>query len=226
MLGLPSTTFVGKAFAKKAFYDHLQVSGQIKDDFVHKIERIEMAHSIQPATTNIPAGSNVIEVAVLRIELRQREIPESVLKLIAERNARKILFVCTYGEEACLAVLLKKLVVGEWAPLEGLTLDLRSDDMDAFWDSLASQVAYGDKGLGAHAISADDASDENSRPARPMTVEERFALDQKIAALKEEIARLDARCRKERQISRKKQLFAQVRELRARLAELEKEAQV
>ena len=120
-----------------------------------------------------------------------------------------------YEDEVCLVVLLKKLVVGEWRPEEGASLDLRSESMDAFWDSLASQVAYGDRGL--------EASGSSQAPA--MSVEERFARDQRIAALRNEIARLDARSRREKQFNKKNQLFAQVKELKAKLAELERKGQ-
>lgn len=227
MLGLPSTTEVGRVLPKKAFYERYQVSPQVKDDFVRKVEHFEIAHSIKPSTTNIPAGANVPEVLVLRVELRQREVPEVVLKFVAEKNSHKLLFACEFEGEVCLAVLLKKLVVGEWRPLEGLELDLRSDDMDAFWDSLASQVVYGDAGLGAGADAGAGASATASaggvQSAPAVTVEERFARDQKLAALREEIARLDARCRKEKQINKKNQLFSQVKQLKAELAALEKE---
>lgn len=215
MLGLPSTSYVGRVLPKRAFYENLKVSAQLKDDFVRKVERFEIAHSIKPSTTNIPEGEKVSEVLVLRVELREREVPEAVLKFVAENNQHKLVFACTHEGEVCLAVLLKKLVVGEWMPEEGAVLDLRSESMDAFWDSLASQIAYGDKGF--------EASGSSQAPA--MSVEQRFARDQRMSALREEIARLDARSRREKQFNKKNQLFAQAKELKAKLAELEREGQ-
>lgn len=35
-------------------------------------------------------------------------------------------------------VMLKRLVVGPWRPLDALTLDVSVSDVDAVWDSLAS----------------------------------------------------------------------------------------
>lgn len=226
MLGLPSTTQVSRSLPKNAFYGRFKMSSQLKDDFTHKVECFEIVHSIKPSTTNIPAGSTVSEVMVLRVELRQRQVPEQVLRFVAENNNHKLLFVCMFDGEMRLAVLLKKLVLSEWMPTEGVVLDLRSDNMDAFWDSLASQVAYGDKGLGASACGAvssgtdGGSSGEVGKPVA-ISVEERYARDQRIAALRDEIARVDARCRKERQIGRKNQLFAQMKQLKAQLAELE-----
>ena len=58
--------------------------------------------------------------------------------------------------------------------------------MDRVWDSLASQVAFGDVG------------------AEGATVEERLAKAAKLKALREERDKTEARCRKERQFARKK----------------------
>ncbi len=57
--------------------------------------------------------------------------------------------------------------------------------MDKVWDSLASQTAFGDAGV------------------EDTTAEERFAAAARLKALREERDRLEARCRKERQFTRK-----------------------
>ena len=75
--------------------------------------------------------------------------------------------------------------------------------MDGVWDSIASQVAYGDTGSEA------------------ATVEERFAADAKIKALREELAKTEARGRKEKQPARKNALFDQVQELKQQIAAME-----
>lgn len=76
--------------------------------------------------------------------------------------------------------------------------------MDRVWDSLASQVAFGDVG------------------AEGATVEERLAKAAKLKALREERDKTEARCRKERQFARKNELFRQIRALEKQVEELEK----
>lgn len=76
--------------------------------------------------------------------------------------------------------------------------------MDKAWDSLASQVAFGDVG------------------AEGATVEERLAKATKLKALREERDKTEARCRKERQFARKNELFRQMRELEKQIEKLEK----
>lgn len=175
MLGLPSTTEVGRRIPKEAFYGRLKVSAALRQSFIGDVERFVIANSIKTSTTGIPDGERVHEVLVVEVALKARHVPEEVLALVAQANPHKLLFVCTHSGEACLAVMLKRLVVGPWRPFDRLTLDMNASDVDAVWDSLASQVVYNDAGGG------------------PETIEERFEVDAKIKALYEELARVEAR---------------------------------
>lgn len=58
--------------------------------------------------------------------------------------------------------------------------------------------------------------------AEGATVEERFAKAAKLKALREERDKVEARCRKERQFTRKNELFRQMRALEKQIEELEK----
>ena len=95
--------------------------------------------------------------------------------------------------------------MGPWRPLDALTLDVSVSDVDAVWDSLASQVVYGDVGGGSK------------------TVEERFEVDTRLKALREEFTRVEARGRKERQVSRKNALFDKAKELKRQIADIERD---
>ena len=204
MLGLPSTTAVGRRMPKELFYRNLSLPADVKRAFVDDVERIELTHSIRSSTTGIPDGEAVHEVLVLEVALKERKVPESALSCIARGNQHKLLFVCTHGEETCLAVMLRGLVVSPWRRADGLTLEVNAGSMDLVWDSIASQVAYGDAGDGAR------------------TVEERFAEGARLKVLREELAKVEARGRKERQLARKNALFDRAKELKRQIADIEK----
>lgn len=204
MLGLPSTTAVGRRMPKELFYRNMSLPADVKRSFVDDVERIELAHSVRSSTTGIPDGDDVHEVLVIEVALKERRIPEDALSCIARANQHKLLFVCTHGEEVCLAVMLKELVVGPWRGSDGLTLEVNTGSMDLVWDSIASQVAYGDAGDGARAV------------------EERFFEDARLKALREELAKVEVRGRKERQLARKNALFDRARGLKRQIAEIEK----
>ena len=203
MLGLPSTTEVGRRIPKEAFYGHLKVSGVLRQSFIDDVERFVIANSIKTSTTGIPDGERVHEVLVVEVALKARRVPEEVLALVAQTNPHKLLFACTFNDEACLAVMLKRIVVGEWQRGKDASLSLKATSMDGVWDSIASQVAYGDTGS------------ENA------TVEERFAADAKLKALRKELAKTEARGRKEKQLARKNALFDQVQELKRQIVAIQ-----
>ena len=203
MLGLPSTTEVGRRIPKEAFYGHLKVSAALRQSFIDDVECFVVANSIKTSTTGIPDGERVHEVLVVQVALKARRVPEEVLALVAQTNPHKLLFVCTRDGEACLAVMLKRLVVGPWRPFDDLALDVSAGSIDAVWNSLASRVAYGDAGSGAE------------------TVEERFEADSRLKALRDELARIEARGRKERHVARKNALFDKAKELKRQIAAIE-----
>lgn len=205
MLGLPSTTEVGRRIPKEAFYGHLKVSAALRQSFIDDVERFVIANSIKTSTTDIPDGERVHEVLVVEVALKTHRVPEEVLTLVAQANPHKLLFACTFNDEVRLAVMLKRIAAGEWQGIEDASLALKATSMDGVWDSIASQVAYGDTGSEA------------------ATVEERFAADAKIKALREELAKTEARGRKEKQPARKNALFDQVQELKRQIADIERD---
>ena len=190
MLGLPSTTEVGRRIPKEAFYGRLKVSAALRQSFIDDVERFVIANSIKTSTTGIPDGERVHEVLVVEVALKSRCVPKEVLALVAQANPHKLLFACTFNDEVRLAVMLKRLVVGPWRPFDCLTLDMNVSDVDAVWDSLASQVVYNEA-------------------------------DARIKTLHEELARVEARGRKERQVARKNALFDKAKELKRQIADTE-----
>lgn len=203
MLGLPSTTEVGRRIPKEAFYGRLKVSAALRQSFIDDVERFTVANSIKTSTTGIPDGEHVHEVLVVEVVLKARRVPEEVLALVARANPHKLLFACTLNDEVRLAVMLKGIAVGEWQSVEDASLTLKATSMDGVWDSIASQVAYGDTG------------------SETATVEERFEADSRLKALREELAKTETRGRKEKQSARKNALFDQVQELKRQIAAME-----
>lgn len=203
MLGLPSTTEVGRRLPKEAFYRNLKLSPGVRESFVRDVEAVTVANSVKATTANIADGERVHEILVMRVDLRGTEVPAAVIEAIDGANSAKKLFACVNSGEACLAVRVGKLVVGPWLPADQLRLEVGSGSLDTLWDSLASQVVYDDTGKG----------DES--------VEERFAREEKIRTMREEIEKLDKRCRKEKQVARKNQLFDKMRKLQAELRAFE-----
>lgn len=213
MLGLPSTTEMRVRLPKESFYAQLKLAPAVRESFVRDIEAIWVTNSVKASTCNIADGERVHELLVMRIDLKGVEVPATAVEAVNTANSSKKLFVCAKsdaagdeGWSACLVVIMGgKPIVGPWQALDSLVLDVRSSSLDSLWDSLASQILYGDTGR------------------KNETIEERFERDKRIAALQEEIDKTHIKRAKEKQFAKKNALFAKEEELKTQLAELEKE---
>lgn len=206
MLGLPSTTEVGRRLPKEAFYRNLKLTPKQKDAFVHGVERIEILNSIKESTIHIPAGEKVEEIMVVGIELRDEGAAEAVVDEIAKANKHRLVFLCREpkGRES-LAVRAQGVKFGPWTQPDQLTLAIKGETLDAVWDAIVSQVAFGDTGKTGMSVAA------------------RIALAERITALEKLVRELDTKCRKAKQIGKKNELFAQMRKAEAELEHARKE---
>lgn len=192
MLGLPSTTEVGRRLPKEAFYRNLRLDAKTRDEFVHLIERITIANSIKPTTANLADGKRVHEIMLLSLELKGDEQPVCAIEAIARANSHMLVFHTDPG--GTVYVLRGGLHASN--AVDRLVLSGRT--LDEAWDSICAQVVFGDT----------DSVDIDARIERA----------RQKADLEAEIKKLDAACRTAKQINRKNELFYQLKE---KLRELE-----
>lgn len=198
MLRLPSTTEVHVRLPKEAFYRNMRISASTKRDFVEGVESITVVNSIKPSTANVRDGGRVHEIMVVAVESRGDEAPKSVIETIFDANKAKMLIVEAPSGRIVLRHRGKAIHAG---PVEQLLIC--GADLDAVWDSLLAQVVLG------------STDGEN--------VEALIERRERMEGLRTEIARLDSASRRERQVARKNELFALMREKQADLKGLEEE---
>ena len=198
MLGLPSTTEVERALPKEAFYRNLKMTAALRRDFVDGVERIVLANSVKPSSCYLADGRRVHEVLVVRLEPKDGAAPESVVRAVMGATPNRLVAVDAGAGRAFLSEGGRMIVSDDLRALA-----LHGEDLDEAWDSMLAQAAFGDvDGTGVLA---------------------RIDRRERARALAAEVAALDAKARKERQISRRNDLFAQLKKKQAELAELEKE---
>lgn len=200
MLGLPSTTEVGRRLPKEAFYRNLKLDTRTRDEFVRLIESITIANSIKPTTVNLDDGKHVHEIMVLDMQLKGETQPIRAIEAIASANPHKLVF---YTEPGGVTYVLRKgMRTSETIDI----LALVGKNLDMAWDSICAQVIFGD-------------NDGTS-------IDSRIDLAKRRADLETEIAKLDAACRKTRQINRRNELFARMRAKRRELERLDEESAI
>ncbi|MBM6784663.1 DUF4391 domain-containing protein [Collinsella tanakaei] len=205
-LGLPSTVLVGKVMPKKLFYEFLATTAAVKDEFVRLIERIDMVASIKEETLHIPAGGEVNEIDVLGLRLRAGdgegvEVPYAAIDLIAKGVPNKVLFACEANGTMKLIVRRDRLYETTWLPCGVASVELGGTTLSELWDSLCSQVVFGD--------------------GSPVDFTGRVERKSRIEALQSELAAVNKKRKNEKQIAKRNALFDRAREIKQELARLE-----
>lgn len=198
MLGLPATTEVGRRLPKEAFYRHMDVDAATRRDLTGGVASITVANSIKPATTNIADGKAVHEILVLRIDPKGGRVPERAVRLVSNATPNKAVIVD--GGSGDIAICEEGRLL-ETRDIKRLALN--GFDLDMVWDSMLAQVALGE--FDGHDVWA------------------RIDRREKMDELRAEVSALDTKARKERQIVRKNELFAQMKRKQAELRRLEEE---
>ena len=196
MLGLPSTTEVGKRLPKEAFYRNLKLDRKTHDEFVKLIERITIANTVKPTTANIADGQNVHEIMFLAIDLKAPDAPLRAIEAIARSNPHKLVF-------RTLPDGMTYVVHSGTHSADGVDrMVLSGPSMDEAWGSIVSQVVFGD--------------------VDGRNIDVRIDLKKRRSDLEKEIAALDKKCRKEKQIGKRNELFGELKEKQAELEALGK----
>lgn len=214
MLGLPRSTEFNKRIPKQKFYENLTVSPALKKVFVDQIRVIYWKNKIAASTVNIASGSNVTELEVFEVQLNQPGLDESVLRQIDKEIPYHILFVLSHGGKCQVWIGYKEAAASgtnafkvsnyyhtDWMPEEQLDLKLEGLNIDAVYENFVKQIA-GDALV--QSISGEDLKDTVERSERK-------------AAIEKQIAALQAKIRKEKQLNVQMRLNAEVKKLKKEL---------
>ena len=211
MLGLPKTTEFNKRIPKQKFYENLTVTPGLKRAFTEQVKIIWWRNKIAAATVNLAPGDAVTEIEVLELRLNQPSLDESVLLQIDREIPYHILFLLerpdgsvrlhvTYKEASqsgSNAFQLRQSYHTEWSKPEDLSLNLTALDMDALYESIVRQIA-GDT------LQADSGE----------SLKESVERDEKKKQLEKQIAALENKMRREKQLNRQMEMNAELKKLR------------
>lgn len=217
MIGLPKTTEFNKRIPKQKFYENLEISPTLKKIFVEQVKVIYWRNKIAASTTNLAAGTDVTELEVFEVRLTSPVLDDSLLKQIDKEIPYHILFLLEYqnkyqawiGYKEAAASGNKAFKVNgyyhtEWLNEDELTLKLEGLNVDAVYENFVRQIA-GDK-----------LKTENTGES----LKESVARDEQKQALQKQIAALQAKIRKEKQLNKQMQMNTELKKLKKELEEL------
>ena len=216
MLGFPVSTEFNKRIPKQKFYENLDVSPALRRVFVDQIRLVYWRNKLAASTLNIAAGDAVTEVEVFEVRLNEPQFDEAVLKQIDKEIPYHILFILTcagkeqawigYKEAAASgsnAFKVSRYYHTDWVPEDELHLSIDGLNMDAVYESLVRQIA-GDT------LQMDSGE----------SLKESVARDEKKKLLEKQIAVLESKMRKEKQLNRRMEMNAELKRLRKDLEAL------
>lgn len=210
MLGLPKTTEFNKRIPKQKFYENLSLKPAIKKAFADQIRVIYWRNKMATTTLNLASGELVTEIEVFEIRLTSPDLNENVLRLIDVEIPYHILYLLEYnGKYQAVMGYKEKAGSGkaafkvdryyrtEWLTEKELPLHLEGLTIDAVYENFIRQIA-GDLLTG----------NENT------TLKESVEWQKRREQIEKQIAALEARMKKEKQLNRKMELKAEIKKMR------------
>lgn len=209
MLKFPQSTEFGKRIPKQKFYENMDVSPAIKKLFADQIKLIYWRNKLAASTLNIASGENVTEIEVFEVRLNEPRLDEDVLKQIDKVIPYNILYILTFDGKAQAWIGYRNSEVNryfhtDWMPEDELELSVDRLNMDDVYESLVRQIA----GMQGEAWSEECGVAEN------------VARDEKKKQLEKQIAALESKMRRERQLNRQMEMNAELKILRKELEKI------
>lgn len=213
MLGLPQSTEFNKRIPKQKFYEHITVSPALKKSFVDQIRMIYWRNKVAATTVNLAPGTIVDEVEVFEIKLNSASLDEAVLRQIDREISYHIVFLLEYEGKLQVWTAYKEKTpaanaafkVGKYYHTEWMTeaeLPIRIDglNLDAVYENFVRQIA-GD------ALKADSGESLKASVER----------DEKKKQLEKQIAVLENKMRREKQLNRQMEMNAELKKIEKEL---------
>ena len=227
---LPESTTFDRRVPKQKFYGNLAVSAALKRSFIDEIKTVWWRNKLAADTLNLARGATVTEIEVFEIELANGELNEDILRQMDRLIPYHLLFVLTSADRAQAWIGYKEAsAAGEnafkvsryyhtdWIPREALRFTLSGLTLDKVYENLvrnihaASQPApIGRDGL--RAVGEAEAAWRDD-----LSISENIVRDTARARLEKQVAALEAKMRKEKQLNRKMELNAEFKRLRKEL---------
>ena len=214
MIGLPKTTEFNKRIPKQKFYENIDISPALKKIFFEQVRNIYWKNKIAASTTNLAAGNDVTEIEVFEVRLNSPVLDNGLLRQIDKEIPYHILFLLEYQgkyqawigyKEAAASGTNAFKVNGyyhtAWLPEDELPLKVEGLSVDKVYENFVRQIA-GDT------LKTADAGE---------TLKESVARSEQKQQLEKQIATLQAKIRKEKQLNKQMQMNTELKKLKKEL---------
>uniref|UniRef100_UPI0040256B10 DUF4391 domain-containing protein n=1 Tax=Candidatus Scatomorpha intestinigallinarum TaxID=2840923 RepID=UPI0040256B10 len=216
MFGFPASTEFGKRIPKQKFYENIDITPMLKRVFVEQIRLIYWRNKLAATALNLAAGETVTEIEVFEVRLNAPQLEEAVLRQMDKEIPYHILFILTYAGKAQAWIGYKEATASgnnafkvsryyhtDWIPEDELQFRVDGLNMDAVYENLVRQIA-GDE------LQADAGESLQASVAR----------DERRRQLGKQIAALENKMRKEKQLNRRMEINAELKKMKLAIRQL------
>ena len=218
MIGLPKSTEFNRRIPKQKFYENISVSPTLKRVIIEQIKVIYWRNKVTATTMNLAAGENVTELEVFEVKLNGQQLDESVLRQIDKEIPYHILFLLEYDGKYQAWTAYKEAAASgsnafkvgtyyhtDWIPEDELPLKVEGLSIDKVYENFVRQIA-GDA--------------LRSETGKTESLKESVERDNRRQELEKQVAALQTKVRKEKQLNKQVQLNAELKKLKKELEEL------
>lgn len=218
MIGLPKSTEFNRRIPKHKFYENISVSPTLKRVFIDQIKVIYWRNKVAATTMNLAAGDTVMELEVFEIKLNGQQLDESVLRQIDKEIPYHILFLLEYDGKYQAWTAYKEAAASgsnafkvgtyyhtDWIPEDELPLKVEGLSIDKVYENFVRQIA-GDV--------------LRSEEGKTESLKESVERDNRRQELEKQVAALQTKVRKEKQLNKQVQLNAELKKLKNELEKI------
>lgn len=199
MIELPKECEVNKFIPKKTFYERVNIYNQIKEEFTEKLSKIYWKYKLSEDTINIPKTENIEEIEIFELELKEKYSAKNIIKVITKNIPYPILFYIKYEDEFQYAIKYNEdIFFSEWN--DKLEFNFSAINLKVLYDNIIKTIT--------------DISESIQN------LDSEIERQNKINKLNNEIAKLQAKMKNEKQFNIKVQYNEQIRNLKKEIEEL------
>lgn len=138
MFELPKSCYVNKFIPKKIFYEKVGVSSNVKEEFINLVERITWLYKLSEDTLGITKTEEIEEIQIFQIDVKEKQIPLSVIKTITKGVQYKILFLIKYNNEICYSTKVDDIYTTEWN--DNVIFDFNAINLEIVFENIVKQI--------------------------------------------------------------------------------------
>ncbi len=139
MINLPKECKVDRFLPKKTFYEHVWISSTTKQEFVDDVDKITWLYKLSEDNIHVSKTKSVEEIEIFQIEMKNKIIPNNVIKAIVKGIPYKILFKIVYKDDYCYVVKPNEnIYCTEWN--EDINIDFEGLNLESIYDRIIKQI--------------------------------------------------------------------------------------